>query len=60
MARYALLVAKRDVPALRARVAEAAATAAGDGVALALSGPWPPFSFRPNLQTANELDRDGA
>jgi hypothetical protein len=56
VARYALLVAKRDVAALQARVADAAS----DGVTLALSGPWPPFSFRPSLQTPNGPDRDGA
>jgi hypothetical protein len=57
VARYALLVAKRDVAALQARVAQAAARAR---IAVKLSGPWPPFSFRPNLPKPNELNRDGA
>lgn len=50
IARYALLVAKTDGAAIRERVHEMASRASLRHVALALSGPWPPFSFRPDLQ----------
>lgn len=50
IARYALLVAKPDVAALQERVREARARASHRHVAIALSGPWPPFSFRPDLK----------
>jgi hypothetical protein len=47
--RFALLVPLRDAGALALRVQELASEAAGDGIALTLTGPWPPFSFRPDL-----------
>ncbi len=50
VARYALLVAKTGVAAIRDRVQEAAPRASNRHVAIALSGPWPPFSFRPDLK----------
>ncbi len=50
IARYALLVAKPDVAALQQRVREASARASHRHVAILLSGPWPPFSFRPDLK----------
>jgi len=50
IARYALLVAKTDVAAMKERAQEIASRAARQHVAVALSGPWPPFSFRPDLK----------
>jgi hypothetical protein len=50
IARYALLVAKSEVPALQERVREAWARTSHGHIAIALSGPWPPFSFRPDLK----------
>jgi len=47
--RFALLVPLGGASALARRVQELADEAAGDGIALTLAGPWPPFSFRPNL-----------
>lgn len=47
--RFALLVPLNSETALAQRVQEVAAAAAGEGIALALSGPWPAFSFRPDL-----------
>ncbi|MEE4117748.1 MAG: GvpL/GvpF family gas vesicle protein [Paracoccaceae bacterium] len=41
----ALLVPASGVDALRARAADAAREAAGLGLDLILSGPWPPYSF---------------
>jgi hypothetical protein len=49
VARYALLVAKTGVAAIRDRIREIAPRALSRHVAIALSGPWPPFSFRPHL-----------
>lgn len=49
VARYALLVTKADVAALKARVREIASRASHRHIMITLSGPWPPFSFRPNL-----------
>lgn len=46
---FALLVPLGDANALACRVEELADEAAGSGIALSLSGPWPPFSFRPDL-----------
>ena len=51
IARYALLVAKKDVTALQESVREAGNRAAHKHIAIAFSGPWPPFSFRPNLES---------
>ncbi len=47
--RFALLVPLGGAGALAQRVQELSDEAAGDGIALALAGPWPPFSFRPDL-----------
>ncbi len=47
--RFALLVPLSGARALAQRVQELADEAAGHGIALSLSGPWPPFSFRPDL-----------
>ncbi|MBI1867363.1 MAG: GvpL/GvpF family gas vesicle protein [Methylocystis sp.] len=51
IARYALLVAKSQVAAVHERVAEIAVRAARQHIAIASSGPWPPFSFRPDLES---------
>jgi hypothetical protein len=51
IARYALLVAKKDVTSLQESVQEAGNRAAHKHIGIALSGPWPPFSFRPNLES---------
>lgn len=53
VARYALLVHKANAAEIRARVGEIAAEASLRHVAIGLSGPWPPFSFRPDLSTPN-------
>jgi hypothetical protein len=47
--RFALLVPLGDASLLAQRVQELSGEAAGDGIALALAGPWPAFSFRPDL-----------
>ncbi len=47
--RFALLVPLGGAEALAQQVRGLAADAADDGIALSLSGPWPPFSFRPDL-----------
>jgi hypothetical protein len=47
--RFALLVPLSGASALAQNVQELADEAAGHGIALSLSGPWPPFSFRPDL-----------
>ncbi len=47
IARYALLVDKTNVTQLREHVRMTGASV--DRVAIALFGPWPPFSFRPDL-----------
>ena len=51
IARYALLVDKTNVTQLREHVRTTGA--AVDHVTIALSGPWPPFSFRPDLAPRN-------
>jgi hypothetical protein len=53
IARYAFLVDKADVAALRARVQTMSAGAGPDHVSIVLSGPWPAFSFRPDLGASN-------
>lgn len=53
IARYALLVAKKDVAALQERVREIGSRVTHQHLAIVLSGPWPPFSFRPDLQALN-------
>ncbi len=55
IARYALLVDKTNVPQLREYVRTKDASAAH--VEIGLSGPWPPFSFRPNLGRVDEFDQ---
>jgi hypothetical protein len=47
--RFALLAPLGGADALAQRVQELADEAAADGIALTLAGPWPPFSFRPDL-----------
>lgn len=49
IARYACLVPERDEDAFHAGFAQAARMARAQDIALTLSGPWPPFSFRPDL-----------
>lgn len=49
IASYALLVPTSEAENLNERARTLAATAAAQGVELLLSGPWPPFSFRPSL-----------
>ncbi|MFZ3181395.1 MAG: GvpL/GvpF family gas vesicle protein [Methylocystis silviterrae] len=51
IARYALLVPLSNVAAMRTRIEEIAADAARRDVTVTLSGPWPPFSFRPDLKS---------
>lgn len=51
IARYAVLVAKTDVAAMKERVRGMASRALRQHVAIVLSGPWPPFSFRPDLKS---------
>ncbi len=50
VARFALLVARTGVAAIKGRVREIALKSSGRNVAIAMSGPWPPFSFRPDLK----------
>lgn len=55
--RFALLVPSDAVATLNRRVQELLGEAAEDGITLAFSGPWPAFSFRPDLpgpETQNE------
>jgi len=52
VARHALLVACADTAALAERVRAADAAHAARGLTMSVSGPWPPFSFRPNLGPA--------
>lgn len=47
--RFALLVPLSGETGLAQRVQALADEAADDGITLALSGPWPAFSFRPDL-----------
>ncbi len=47
--RFALLVPLDGAGALAKGVQALADAAADNGIALSLSGPWPPFSFRPDL-----------
>ena len=51
IARYALLVDKTNVPRLREYVRTKGASV--EHVEIDLSGPWPPFSFRPDLIPPN-------
>jgi hypothetical protein len=48
-ARYALLVPRADVGAMQETVRDLAG-AGSAGVAVSLSGPWAPYSFRPDLR----------
>jgi hypothetical protein len=54
VARFALLAPAGDRAALDERARELGAEAAICGVTLALSGPWPAFSFRPDLPDPRE------
>lgn len=49
VARHAFLVPKENAAALSRRVAELNSRLGAETVELTLSGPWPPFSFRPPL-----------
>jgi hypothetical protein len=53
IARYALLVPKTTIASLSERIREMAVCASARHVAITLSGPWPPFSFRPDLNAPN-------
>ncbi|MGO9740677.1 MAG: GvpL/GvpF family gas vesicle protein [Roseiarcus sp.] len=50
VARYALLIRRTSIASVRERIREMAETAESRAVAITLSGPWPPFSFRPDLR----------
>lgn len=50
VARHAFLVPKENAAALSRRVAELNSRPGAETVELTLSGPWPPFSFRPPLE----------
>lgn len=50
LARYALLVDKTNIATIKECVQNMASTASRQHIAMTLSGPWPPFSFRPNLK----------
>jgi hypothetical protein len=50
LARYALLVEKTNIAAIKGCVQDMASTASRQHIAMTLSGPWPPFSFRPDLK----------
>jgi hypothetical protein len=52
LGRHALLLAKADVAAVRKRVEDIALRALRQNILINLSGPWPPFSFRPDLDAA--------
>jgi hypothetical protein len=55
VARFAMLAPAGGGTALDGRARELGAEAAACGVTLTLSGPWPPFSFRPDLPNSGEL-----
>ncbi len=48
---WAFLVPGQDVPAFKARIHEADARYADWGLELESSGPWPPYSFTPTLES---------
>jgi hypothetical protein len=54
VARYAFLVARSNAAEVRARVEAIAVSASRQNVAISLLGPWPPFSFRPDLGAPNQ------
>ena len=54
IARYAFLVERSNAAEVRARVEEIAVSAARQNLAISLLGPWPPFSFRPDLGAPNQ------
>jgi hypothetical protein len=54
VADYALLAAGGQQAALEDRRALLAAEAARAGLCLTLSGPWPPYSFRPRLDASQQ------
>lgn len=56
IARYAVLVPQSHVAALQERVRQAQSRAEFATITIVLSGPWPPFSFRPDLKPAHAAD----
>ncbi len=56
VASLALLVEPMAAPAVREQVERLAADGAAHGLALTLSGPWPPFSFVPRLAAPEGLE----
>jgi hypothetical protein len=54
IARYAFLVERSNADEVRARVKEIAVGASRQNIGITLSGPWPPFSFRPDLSAPNQ------
>jgi hypothetical protein len=46
-------VPKTTIASLSERIREMAVCASARHVAITLSGPWPPFSFRPDLNAPN-------
>lgn len=52
MMKIALFIKKKDVPVLLEQVDRMAASARSFGATIRLSGPWPPYHFCPNLETA--------
>lgn len=54
--RFALLVPLSGASVLAQRIDAVADEAAGNGITLALSGPWPPFSFRPDLPSPSPAE----
>ena len=53
---YALLVPANERAALQGRFAELTTEGADSGMKLTLTGPWPPYSFRPLLEGADLQD----
>ncbi|WP_161607340.1 GvpL/GvpF family gas vesicle protein [Methyloferula stellata] len=50
LARYALLVDKANIAAIRERIHQIVPIASRQHLTMTLLGPWPPFSFRPDLK----------
>ncbi|MGO9133768.1 MAG: GvpL/GvpF family gas vesicle protein [Methylovirgula sp.] len=50
LARYALLVEKTNIAAVKECVQDIASIASRQHIAMSLAGPWAPFSFRPDLK----------
>ena len=47
---WAFLVSRRALPEFQARIEQASADYANQGLLLELTGPWPPYSFAPSLE----------